>query len=119
VTCLDHRVDPAITLGLQLGDAVVIRNTGGRVTPAVIDDVPYLAFLARQLFSGIVAAEGLFEVAVVHHTPCGTNFLADPACPPPASGPAPPRRPACPRRRWKPPPSLTRTPPSAPTPSAC
>jgi carbonic anhydrase len=78
VTCLDHRVDPAITLGLQLGDAVVIRNTGGRVTPAVIEDIAYLGFLAGQLFSGIVAAEGLFEVAVVHHTQCGTGFLADP-----------------------------------------
>jgi carbonic anhydrase len=78
VTCLDHRVDPAITLGLPLGDAVVIRNTGGRVTQAVIDDIAYLAFLAEQLFSGIVAAEGLFEVAVVHHTQCGTGFLADP-----------------------------------------
>src|SRR5260221_2794216 len=78
VTCLDHRVDPAITLGLGLGDAVVIRNSGGRVTPAVIDDIAYLGFLAGQLFSGIVAAEGLFEVAVVHHTQCGTSFLADP-----------------------------------------
>ena len=78
VTCLDHRVDPAVILGLQLGDAVVIRNTGGRVTPAVIDDIAFLAFLAGQLFSGIVAAEGLFEVAVVHHTQCGTSFLADP-----------------------------------------
>ena len=78
VTCLDHRVDPAIVLGLGLGDAVVIRNTGGRVTPAVIDDIAYLAFLAGQLFSGVVAAEGLFEVAVVHHTQCGTGFLADP-----------------------------------------
>jgi len=78
VTCLDHRVDPAIILGLQLGDAVVIRNTGGRVTQAVIDDVAYLAFLAGQLFSSVVAAEGLFEVAVVHHTQCGTGFLADP-----------------------------------------
>ena len=29
VTCLDHRVDPAIVLGLQLGDAPVIRNAGG------------------------------------------------------------------------------------------
>ena len=28
VTCLDHRVDPAIVLGLQLGDAPVIRNAG-------------------------------------------------------------------------------------------
>jgi carbonic anhydrase len=79
VTCLDHRVDPAITLGLGLGDAVVIRNTGGRVTQAVIDDVAYLAFLAGQLFSGQVAAEGLFEVAVIHHTQCGTGFLADPS----------------------------------------
>ena len=78
VTCLDHRVDPAISLGLQLGDAVVIRNTGGRITQAVIDDIAYLGFLAEQLFSGQVAAEGLFEVAVVHHTQCGTGFLADP-----------------------------------------
>jgi carbonic anhydrase len=78
VTCLDHRVDPAVIFGLQLGDAVVIRNTGGRVTPAVIDDIAFLAFLAGQLFSGVVAAEGLFEVAVVHHTQCGTGFLADP-----------------------------------------
>jgi carbonic anhydrase len=78
VTCLDHRVDPAITLGLQLGDALVIRNAGGRVTQAVIDDIAYLAFLAGQLFSGQVAADGLFEVAVLHHTQCGTGFLADP-----------------------------------------
>ena len=78
VTCLDHRVDPAIVLGVELGEAPVIRNAGGRVTPAVIDDIAYLAFLAGQLFSGVVAAEGLFEVAVVHHTQCGTGFLAAP-----------------------------------------
>jgi carbonic anhydrase len=76
VTCLDHRVDPAITLGLRLGDAPVIRNAGGRVTPAVIDDIAYLAFLAEQLFAGQVA-DSLFEVAVIHHTQCGTGFLAD------------------------------------------
>ena len=79
VTCLDHRVDPAITLGLRLGDAPIIRNAGGRVTPAVIDDIAYLAFLAEQLFAGQVAVDRLFEVAVVHHTQCGTGFLADPA----------------------------------------
>src|SRR5215467_9391345 len=78
VTCLDHRVDPAITLGLQLGEAVVIRNAGGRVTQAVIDDIAYLAFLAEQLFAGQIEADRLFEVAVVHHTQCGTGFLADP-----------------------------------------
>ena len=78
VTCLDHRVDPAIVLGLQLGDAPVIRNAGGRVTEAVVDDIAYLAFLAEQLFSGQVAADRLFEVAVIHHTQCGTGLLADP-----------------------------------------
>jgi len=79
VTCLDHRIDPAITLGLRLGDAPVIRNAGGRVTQAVIDDIAYLGFLAEQLFAGQVAVDRLFEVAVVHHTQCGTGFLADPA----------------------------------------
>jgi carbonic anhydrase len=79
VTCLDHRVDPAIVLGLRLGDAPVIRNAGGRVTPAVIDDLAYLAFLAGELFGGQDAPGTLFEVAVVHHTQCGTGFLADPA----------------------------------------
>ena len=78
VACLDHRVDPAIILGLQIGEAVVIRNVGGRVTPAVVDDIAYLAFLAGQLFGAQVAAQRLFEVAVVHHTQCGTGFLADP-----------------------------------------
>jgi len=78
VTCLDHRVDPAITLGLQLGEAPVIRNAGGRVTQAVIDDLAYLAFLAGQLFAGQLD-DRLFEVAVIHHTQCGTGFLADPS----------------------------------------
>src|SRR5690242_6494 len=78
VTCLDHRVDPAITLGLRLGDAPVIRNAGGRVTPAVIEDIAFLAFLAGQLFGDQLAADALFEVAVIHHTQCGTSFLADP-----------------------------------------
>jgi carbonic anhydrase len=78
VTCLDHRVDPAIVLGLQLGEAPVIRNAGGRVTQAVIDDLAYLAFLTEQL-PGARDADGmLFEVAVVHHTQCGTGFLANP-----------------------------------------
>jgi carbonic anhydrase len=77
ITCLDHRVDPAITLGLRLGDAPVIRNAGGRVTQAVIDDLAYLAYLAEELFGGQDADDRLFEVAVVHHTQCGTSLLAD------------------------------------------
>ncbi len=79
VTCLDHRVNPAITLGLRLGDAPVIRNAGGRVTQAVIDDLAFLAFLAGQLFGGQDADDRLFEVAVIHHTQCGTSLLADPS----------------------------------------
>src|SRR5215471_4356676 len=78
LTCLDHRVDPAILLGLQLGDAPVIRNAGGRVTPAVVDDIAFLSFLADQLFGGQDGGDPLFEVAVVHHTQCGTSLLADP-----------------------------------------
>jgi carbonic anhydrase len=78
VTCLHHRVDPAIVLGLQLGDAPVIRNVGGRVTQAVIDDVAHFALLAEQLSGGQGATDTLFEVAVVHHTQCGAGFLADP-----------------------------------------
>ena len=78
VTCLDHRVDPAIVLGLKLGEAPVIRNAGGRVTQPVIEDLAYLAFLAEQLFADQIAPDRLFEVAVIHHTQCGTSLLGDP-----------------------------------------
>jgi carbonic anhydrase len=77
VTCLDHRVDPSAFLGLRLGDAPVIRNAGGRVTRAVIDDIAFFALVAEQLFDGQGAADTLFEVAVVHHTQCGSGLLAD------------------------------------------
>jgi carbonic anhydrase len=78
LTCLDHRVDPAIILGLRLGDAPVIRNAGGRVTRAVIDDIAFLAFLSGRLVGDQNADGKLFEVAVLHHTQCGTGLLADP-----------------------------------------
>ena len=78
ITCLDHRVDPAITLGLKLGDAPVLRNAGGRVTQPVIEEIAYLAFLAQKLSGGQLSDDSRFEVAVIHHTQCGTSFLADP-----------------------------------------
>jgi carbonic anhydrase len=78
VTCLDHRVDPAITLGLRLGDAPVLRNAGGRVTQPVIEEIAYLAFLGQRLSGGQLAGDSRVEVAVIHHTQCGTGFLADP-----------------------------------------
>jgi carbonic anhydrase len=76
LTCLDHRVDPAIVLGLRLGEAPVLRNAGGRVTQDVVDDVRYLGFLTQRMAGG---GHGVsFEVAVIHHTHCGTGPLADP-----------------------------------------
>jgi carbonic anhydrase len=85
LTCLDHRVDPALFLGLRVGDAPVIRNAGGRVTPAVVGDLAFLGYLAAQLAGSQLpgsapggAPAALFEVAVIHHTQCGTGFLADP-----------------------------------------
>ena len=73
ITCLDPRVDPAHFLGLGLSDAMVVRNVGGRVTPAVIEDVAFIAQITEQLLP-----DGpLFEVAVIHHTQCGAGALAD------------------------------------------
>src|SRR3954447_13247428 len=73
ITCLDPRVDPAHFLGLRLGDAIVVRNVGGRVTPQVIDDVAFISQIAET-----VLPDGpLFEVAVIHHTQCGAGALAD------------------------------------------
>jgi carbonic anhydrase len=79
VSCLDHRLPPELVLGLEVGEAAVIRNAGGRVTPAVLDDLAYLAFLSEQLFAEQLGqdARSLFEVAVIHHHQCGTGFLAD------------------------------------------
>jgi carbonic anhydrase len=73
ITCLDPRVDPAHFLGLSLGDAIVVRNAGGRVTPEVINDVAFIS----QLTEAVVPDGPLFEVAVIHHTQCGSGALAD------------------------------------------
>jgi carbonic anhydrase len=78
IACLDHRVDPAITLGLTLGDAPVLRNAGGRVTQAIIEEIAYLAFLGQRISGGRLGDDSRFEVAVIHHTQCGTGFLSDP-----------------------------------------
>jgi carbonic anhydrase len=73
VICIDCRVDPAQILGIELGDALVQRNVGGRLTPAVIRDIAYAAYLVQTK-----APQGpWFEVAVIHHTDCGSTLLAD------------------------------------------
>jgi carbonic anhydrase len=73
ITCLDPRVDPAHFLGLGLSDAMVVRNVGGRVTSEVINDVAFIG----QLVENVLPDGPLFEVAVIHHTQCGTAALAD------------------------------------------
>ena len=47
-TCIDCRVDPAEVLGIELGEALVERNIGGRVTPAVIRDIAYAGYLVES-----------------------------------------------------------------------
>jgi carbonic anhydrase len=75
ITCLDPRVDPAHFLGLDLSDAMVVRNVGGRVTTEVVNDIAFIA----QLAENALPDGPLFEVAVIHHTQCGTGALADDA----------------------------------------
>jgi carbonic anhydrase len=73
ITCLDPRVDPAHFLGLGLGDAMIVRNIGGRVTREVISDVAFIS----QITEAVIPDGPLFEVAVIHHNQCGTGALAD------------------------------------------
>lgn len=73
LTCGDHRVDPAHVLGLKLGEAVVLRNPGGRVTPAFIQDLAILATIAF-----IEEIDPGFELIVMHHTDCGLSRLQSP-----------------------------------------
>ena len=75
ITCLDPRVDPAHYLDLGLGEAIVVRNVGGRVTPAVINDVAFIG----QIAESFIPDGPVFEVAVIHHTQCGAAALADDA----------------------------------------
>lgn len=60
VTCMDARLDPEEFLGLELGDAHVIRNAGGRVSE---DAIRSLVISERLL--------GTEEILVIHHTECG------------------------------------------------
>jgi carbonic anhydrase len=74
ISCLDPRVDPTRFLELELGDATVVRNVGGRVSPGVLKDLAYIGYLQHK----VVPGGPQFEVIVVHHNQCGTHFLAEP-----------------------------------------
>src|SRR6476619_5271840 len=60
VTCMDARIDPAKALGLDIGDAHVIRNAGGRVS----DDAIRSLIISSNLL-------GTREFIVMQHTDCG------------------------------------------------
>lgn len=73
LTCADHRVDPAHVLGLELGDAIVLRNPGGRVTQAFIQDLMVLATIAA-----VEDIDAVFQIVIMHHTDCGLSRLDQP-----------------------------------------
>lgn len=73
ITCIDPRVDPTNILGLELGDAIVARNVGGRVTPSTLRDVAWISYLHEVK----TPDAGWFEIAVIHHTDCGSGLFAD------------------------------------------
>jgi carbonic anhydrase len=70
VTCADHRVDPAHVLGLRAGEAIVLRNPGGRVTADVLRSLLVLSTVAT-----LERIDGGFEIVVMHHTDCGLSRL--------------------------------------------
>ena len=73
LTCLDARVDPTHLFGLAPGDAFVLRNAGGRITPAVLRDLAILGVLAANL----PGSGALPQLVVIHHTDCGMARLAN------------------------------------------
>jgi carbonic anhydrase len=73
--CVDSRVDPAHVLGLDLGEALVMRNIGGRVTPAVLRSWGLLARLGQRNPDD-AAKTGPPRLAILHHTDCGIKQLA-------------------------------------------
>ena len=60
VTCMDARIHPEKALGLEIGDAHMIRNAGGRAS----DDALRSLVISSRLL-------GTTEFAVIHHTDCG------------------------------------------------
>jgi carbonic anhydrase len=66
LACMDARLDPAKALGLQEGDAHVIRNAGGVAS----DDALRSIIISQRLL-------GTEEIVLVHHTDCGMETFHD------------------------------------------
>jgi carbonic anhydrase len=78
IGCADMRVDPAHVLGTESGEAVVMRNIGGRVTPNLLEQFALLGRIG-EVAETIPGGGGEFHVIVLHHTDCGiTRLVGDP-----------------------------------------
>src|SRR5215203_2943121 len=66
VTCMDARLSPFVMLGLQEGDAHIIRNAGGVITD---DEIRSLVISQRLL--------GMWEIMLIQHTDCGMLTFSD------------------------------------------
>jgi carbonic anhydrase len=75
IGCADMRVDPFEILGLAPGEAVVIRNVGGRVTPGLLEQLGMLGRIG-QVAGEAPGGGGEFHLIVLHHTDCGITRLA-------------------------------------------
>src|SRR5579859_7338347 len=71
IGCVDPRVDPAHLFGLGPGEAIVIRNVGGRITPATLETMGMLGRIAQ----GEGGPPAGFHLVVLHHTHCGIAHL--------------------------------------------
>ena len=72
IGCVDPRVDPAHILGLADGDALVIRNIGGRWTPGALQTMATLRAIAEA--EGGTPGPG-WNLIVLQHTDCGITRL--------------------------------------------
>ncbi len=75
IACADPRDDPAYALGFEPGEAVVLRNIGGRITPGTLQMMALLGRIGEV--AGVNAGGGdQFNLIVLHHTDCGIKRLA-------------------------------------------
>jgi carbonic anhydrase len=51
---------------------------GDALPQPITEEIAYLAFLGQKMSNGQLPGDGRFEVAVIHHTNCGTGLLVDP-----------------------------------------
>jgi carbonic anhydrase len=74
VGCVDPRVDPGHVLGLDNGEAAIIRNVGGRITPATLRTMAMLGKVGTANAS--THRPGDWNLVILHHTDCGMTDLA-------------------------------------------